>query len=443
MCSALFCFTDGSHTEVPTSESSNDPLSSLQSPQQQHQYKLLDSSITQELPSSNVPDVLYKFDKEDHVGVLINNIRHNWHSQNMVDVQIVASDKSLYGFHMVMLAGYSSIFQKIFSHNNMNWFNGILAPNDVEAQQLQKLQDCIYQPQKFMEQIEKDHHRNEKALMEFANFFGLEELAINFFLDRKRVLENWEKLLNERSLTFSLLQCDDGRNIPCHGIILVSCSPMFQDQLVEDKDDPLSLYNNSYQWDKCESSIMEKLVKFVYSAEILIDTKSVAGLLQTSCELRILSVAKACCSFIKNVLQPDNCINYLFVADNALAVEQDAFCRVLFEQTEAYIVDHFGLVMETEDFKLQLEEESIVKYMAKADLSELESAQIIQVLLQWYEVNTTGRVEALARLLALVASLKDHTGLSKSLTFASNQDKPRLNYLEQVAVSLTREESQE
>lgn len=396
-------------------------------------YQLLDANISDIKQCGNdteSPSMLYKFDKDEHVGQLLNNIRCLWNDQDMIDVRIASEDKQIFKFHGVVLAGYSpKIFKSILTNGNMHWFQGILAPRNVKTEQLENLQNCLYKPDLFTKTMSKSE---PSVMTDFSTFFGLEEMAVNAFIDCPRLLTNWYDMYNQRCLTFAVAKNGD-EEIPVHAPILAACSPVFKEQYVNDPDDPLCMLYNVYHVD---GYAIDQLLEYVYTAQLELDENTVEAIFKSACSLRMISAAKACCKFIHSTLKPDKCLYARCLANRCYDIAHDEFIKELYVDIEKYIVENFLEIIETDSFIQMMSEEDIVMYLSRADVHEVEAAVIINAVLRWYGSDAAGRVEALARILGMVSLLMDRTGMIKATALAYKQDREKHDVMGQIAACM-------
>ena len=400
-------------TETPRDRGGNPPNTEATQGQPNDTWKLLDCNHkeSKELqPGSRI----YKYNEEEHGKILLQNIRQLWNEKKLLDVRMVTIDRKEFAYHGILLAACSSIFRTILASEQVQMYNGMFAPRDVNSDVLINLTNCLYEPNKFTEKV-----WTNPTLVQFAQYFGLEELMVNSAIDTSKFLKNLHQMYTQRCMTFTKLKAGE-RVIPCHTLVLAVASPKLRDDILP-RYQTMMLPYEELEMDGHNIKVVEKLLNFIYAAQLDIATEYVEELLHSSCALCIPSVTNASCDFIFTTAKADTVIGWRNIAKKAEERHQNAECANLVSKLEEYVVSNFKDVMRSEEFHKLATYDDIVKFIVKAKLNDVEKKDILKAMLQWYEQDKDGRLEMLPLVFALVNIIKDPDQLVKVLTRANAQ----------------------
>ncbi|XP_029342093.1 ring canal kelch homolog [Acyrthosiphon pisum] len=152
------------------------------------------------------------------------------------------------------------------------------------------------------------------------------------------------------------LQTDDGKIIFGHKNILVSASPYFNAMFSNFNESNKDLVNIR----KLDFHILQLLIDYIYTGEIIVTEKHVQGLLPAANLLQLEYVTSACADFLITQLDPSNCLGIQRFADVHNCVE-------LLISSEAYIKKQFLEVVQFDEF-LSLSSEEVIKLISCDDL---------------------------------------------------------------------------
>ncbi|XP_029657476.1 kelch-like protein 20 [Octopus sinensis] len=131
---------------------------------------------------------------------------------------------------------------------------------------------------------------------------------------------------------------------------------MFLCGMVESTSDEIHIQN-------VDSRIMQLIVDYAYTGEILISSQNVERLLAASVLLQVQAVTVSCCTFLGNKMTPLNCMAIARFATTHASPE----CQALWEKAVEYSFTRFSEVSKSDDF-LQLPEEELVQILTNERL---------------------------------------------------------------------------
>ncbi|XP_014678911.1 PREDICTED: kelch-like protein diablo isoform X1 [Priapulus caudatus] len=174
--------------------------------------------------------------------------------------------------------------------------------------------------------------------------------------------------------------CVDGQDFPCHRILLASVSAyfhaMFSGELAESRQDRVSING-------VEAAMIELLIGYAYTSEILIARTNVQSLLSAANLLQVLPVRDACCSFMERNMDEANCIGiHCFAETHA--------CPNLQQMAKAYVLQHFQKVSMREEF-LGLSQSKLIEFILDDDIWVDSEEQVFEAAMRWYTHNVQDR----------------------------------------------------
>merc|ERR1719153_56510 len=174
-------------------------------------------------------------------------------------------------------------------------------------------------------------------------------------------------------------------DIPAHKNILASSSPYF-----------LALLNGGFMENNgsritikdVNPDILTLLVEYIYTSKLMITQDNVVNIFICSKMIQLWEVTEACSQFIRNQIQPDNCLGI-----KSFAKAQDD-TDLISSFTDSYIFQHFGEVVKQEEF-LELNKEDLIDFIA-SDKIVLESEdQVLDCILSWINKDRDSRSQYL------------------------------------------------
>ncbi|PFX22730.1 Kelch-like protein 12 [Stylophora pistillata] len=183
----------------------------------------------------------------------------------------------------------------------------------------------------------------------------------------------------------------DGQSFPAHKAVLAANSrfffAMFTTEMLE-KD------KTSASVSTITATAMESLLDFMYTGQIQIHVQNVFELLEASSYLLVEKVKEACCRFLQRILDMENCLMVLSMADTFS-------CSGLIQTVTQYVNREFSEVAKTESF-LKLSKEEIIKFLSSDDISIENEDQLLEIVIHWISYDPEVRKDFCGELLKLV-----------------------------------------
>ncbi|XP_045214051.2 kelch-like protein 3 [Mercenaria mercenaria] len=179
-----------------------------------------------------------------------------------------------------------------------------------------------------------------------------------------------------------------GQEFRCHKIVLASFSPyfhaMFTGNLAESTQDTVTIND-------VEASVMELLINYAYTSEILINRQNVQALLSASNLLEILPVKEACGQYLEQNMDETNSIGIHCFAEAHACIE-------LQQKSKKFILKHFTSVCLQEEY-LQLTKDKLIEFLQDEELNIDSEEQVFQSAVRWLDFNTEGRTDDFEKVL--------------------------------------------
>lgn len=171
-----------------------------------------------------------------------------------------------------------------------------------------------------------------------------------------------------------------GQDFQCHKIVLSSFSPyfhaMFTGNLAESTQARVSIND-------IEGPIMELLINYGYTSEIIINRHNVQALLSASNLLEIIPVKEACCQYLEQNMDESNSIGiHCFAEAHA--------CMELQEKSKSHILQNFASVSLQDEF-LQLPSDKLIEFIKDDDLNVTSEEEVFLFVGRWLSFNIEGR----------------------------------------------------
>ncbi|XP_032916877.1 kelch-like protein 38 isoform X2 [Catharus ustulatus] len=184
------------------------------------------------------------------------------------------------------------------------------------------------------------------------------------------LLKQLNALRQSRLLTDVTL-CSGGFEVPCHRNVLASSSPYFKAMFCNN-------FRESYQpkviLKGIEADILDQIILYVYTGEILISTENVLCLLETASMLQYPKLFEACSTYLQDKLTPDNCLSMIRLA-------KVLNCQSLNKKARAMALKCFPVVASSEDLK-DLSPMELIDYLGDDELCG-EEEQVFEALMVW------------------------------------------------------------
>ena len=151
-----------------------------------------------------------------------------------------------------------------------------------------------------------------------------------------------------------------GKEFKAHKAVLAAASPFFLALLESDmKECNEQLIR--IELEEATASIMEDVLKYVYTGNVSVTEDSGHNLIATADYLLLPGLKTASCDFLKENVSIENCVFNYYFADKYQCVE-------LKEESCEEINSNFRVVMETEDF-LNLDMKQVMEWVSSDDVT--------------------------------------------------------------------------
>ena len=194
----------------------------------------------------------------------------------------------------------------------------------------------------------------------------------------------------------SKLLCDvilvvDDEEFPAHRGVLAANSQfflaLFTTEMLEKDKGRTKLSNVGVEE-------LGSILEFMYTGQIQINSDNVFQLLEASNFLLVVKVREACCQFLESMLDVENCLAILSIADMFS-------CDPLGFAARKFIHCQFVAVSKTESF-MKLHEEVFKELISSDDIQIEEEEQVLGILIDWIKFDLEERQFSLNRLLPYI-----------------------------------------
>ena len=94
-------------------------------------------------------------------------------------------------------------------------------------------------------------------------------------------------------------------------------------------------------------------------------------------------VTEACSRFLKNQLQPENCLEFKHFAKTHDESDLVSYC-------DSYILEHFGEIVKQEEF-LKVNKEDLLFFIASDKIGLESEEQVFECIFSWIDHDRSGR----------------------------------------------------
>ena len=202
-----------------------------------------------------------------------------------------------------------------------------------------------------------------------------------------KVLARVHSLREHPKLCDVVLRCNEVE-IPTHRAILAACSPyflaMFTHELKESSQSVVDLKD-------MDQNILSRLVDFAYTGKIDISVDDVQDVLSAASLLQVTEVIELCCTFLKNQLDPHNCLGIRTFAEAH-------GCQELSQVIDNFVQLHFSEVAKGPEF-LQHSCENLIHLISDDQLRVSREEEVFEAVIQWVAHDKEARKPMLSKLL--------------------------------------------
>lgn len=202
----------------------------------------------------------------------------------------------------------------------------------------------------------------------------------------KEICHGLAQFLNNQEFTDTKIIVQ-GKTFNCHRLVLSIMSPyfsaMFSSGMKECQDGVVHLQN-------VESGAFEKILKFIYGGQDVIDTENVDSLLQASVMLQIKCLQERCEEYMMGKLDPENAIG-------AWKLAQGHGCSCLADRAFQYILHYFEQIRKTDDF-LAIDSDELIQIIDNNNLNIKSEELVCEAVMRWIQSDVANRTKDLQRI---------------------------------------------
>ena len=136
---------------------------------------------------------------------------------------------------------------------------------------------------------------------------------------------------------------------------------------------------------------VDQLIKFMYTGTVEVAESNVQQLLPAANMLQLVEVRDACCDFLKQQLDPSNCLGFMRFADLHS-------CRELLAESQLYAQKNFPQVRESEEF-ISLSHRDICDLISSNELGVVNEKEVYEAVMSWVKYDIENRSQYLTTLL--------------------------------------------
>ena len=173
-----------------------------------------------------------------------------------------------------------------------------------------------------------------------------------------------------------------GKEFKVHKAVLAAASPFFL-TLLESNMRESNEHLIKVELEEATASIMEDVLKYVYTGNVSVTEESAHNLIATADYLLLPGLKSLACDFLKGILATENCVfNYYFA--------ERYQCMNLMEECRELIKSNFSALMETDDF-LNLDAKQVIKWVSSDDIIIKAEEEVFKGIVKWVHHNKSER----------------------------------------------------
>ncbi|XP_041056102.1 kelch-like protein 23 [Carcharodon carcharias] len=204
-------------------------------------------------------------------------------------------------------------------------------------------------------------------------------------------LEAFKEFYRNELFTDITLECFSGRLFHCHKVALAACSTYFKIMFTADMREKTT---RIIKLPNIDENILDALVRYVYTSEVLITEKNVQSLLETADLLQFISVKKACENFLVRHLDIDNCLGMHSFGELH-------FCKDLEKESRRMILSRFEDVSRQDEF-LDISKDKFLFFLSRDNLNVWKEDILLEAVIKWAAYDVKNRIDCLKELLKYI-----------------------------------------
>ncbi|XP_050420871.1 kelch-like protein 2 [Adelges cooleyi] len=198
--------------------------------------------------------------------------------------------------------------------------------------------------------------------------------------------------LQEKKFCDITLVSDEGLEIQAHKIILASASSVFYTMFTapfkESKENDIVIK-------KMDSKVLQAIVKFAYTSTVDIKERYVEKLWLAADFYDLCYIKESCSEYIKENINPTNCVSFMKTSDLISDKEIYAFCWSYFLKNFTMVVNSDLALKEICEFPIDY----VLKFIKHDDLVINNEEKIFDFIICWISHNTYERSHLLSNLM--------------------------------------------
>uniref|UniRef100_A0A3Q3A8B3 Kelch like family member 10 n=1 Tax=Kryptolebias marmoratus TaxID=37003 RepID=A0A3Q3A8B3_KRYMA len=180
----------------------------------------------------------------------------------------------------------------------------------------------------------------------------------------------FNELRLEGKFTDAVLKVEEVE-FPVHKVILCNCTPYFRAFFTR----WANLEKTVFRISGLSPDTMRLILDYVYAGSLSVTENNVQELLIAADQFNILEVVHVCCSFLIEMLRPNNCIGIWNFTTVCLHAE-------LRSKAFSFILEHFEEVVSCDEFLL-LSVEELTDIIEKDSLIAQKESTVFEAILKW------------------------------------------------------------
>ncbi|XP_050065507.1 ring canal kelch homolog [Aphis gossypii] len=201
------------------------------------------------------------------------------------------------------------------------------------------------------------------------------------------VFEVLQSLRKDKVLCDIRIKTDDGTIIFGHKVVLISVSTYFREIFIDFNESNIDHINIR----ELDSTILQLLINYIYTGEIIITKGNVKVLLAAANLLQIDYVKNVCSEFLQTQLDASNCLSIKAFADLY-------DCMELSTSSQTYIKNRFLEVVNYDEF-LSLTSVEVIKLISCNDIIVPLEEKVFECVIHWLKHELDSRKDFLPELM--------------------------------------------
>ncbi|XP_045141793.1 kelch-like protein 7 [Echinops telfairi] len=186
--------------------------------------------------------------------------------------------------------------------------------------------------------------------------------------------------MRSRKILCDVILVVQEREIAAHHVVLAAASPVFNVMFTTGMLESTSF---EVELKDADPNIIEHLVEFAYTARVSVNSNNVQSLLDASNQYQLQPVKHICVDFLKEQVDPSNCLGLSVRAERLDSPELKA-------TADAFIHQHFTDVYKTEEI-LQLDAQRVMHLLHQEALTVSPEEQVYDAAIRWLRHDARNR----------------------------------------------------